>query len=431
MKVKRFFAKTSREALNMIRRELGDDAVIISNRMVDDGNEILAIHGDDIDSLISLGLLNESEYQVDSISIESLPGERGVVGLTPDITGKLNQSSKSSANETMSKKSTNSINDIAMSDVIKEIRQMRDSFESRFNELSCRETQRNEPIKTEVLKNLLTIGFGAELSRYIVENQPPNLDYEDAIRWVKGTLSDNLETMSDETEMLDSGGIFALIGPTGVGKTTTIAKIAARYVMKHGTGNLALITTDSYRIGGHDQLRSYGKILGVMVHAVKDEVDLKLALESFKDKHTILIDTAGVSQRNKMVEEQVEMLFNVNSKIKNILCLNSASHIETLAEVVAVYGKTRLHGCIVTKVDEAASLGSVLDVVIKEKIKVYYLTNGQCVPDDIHLVNKAWLMPRTFYNKECLTATNFNDDELPLVMASQVYCGANLELNHV
>jgi flagellar biosynthesis protein FlhF len=427
MKVKRFFAMSSRDALKMVRRELGSDAVIISNRMVNEGNEILAVRGDDIDSLISPNILNEDVTKIDLMSMTE---KTRLEGKSHELNGRLNQSLKA-ATSPSTKNPTPNLNHTDMSEVMKEIRQMRDAFESKFNELSWRETQRNEPVKTEVLRNLLAVGFGVNLSRYMVEHLPPKLNHEDSIRWVKSTLSNNLTIMSDESEILDQEGIFALVGPTGVGKTTTIAKIAARYVMKHGAENLALITTDAYRIGGHDQLRSYGKILGVMVHAVKDETDLKLALEAFKGKHTVLIDTAGVSQRNTMVDEQSDMLFKVKSNIKKILCLNAATHMETLAEVVAAYGKTGLHGAIVTKVDEAVSLGGVLDVVVREKIKVYYLTNGQRVPDDIHLLNKTSLIQHAFEAKERLYATKFNDDELPFVMASQVYRGANLELSHV
>ena len=147
--------------------------------------------------------------------------------------------------------------------------------------------------------------------------------------------------MADEDAILDRGGVFALVGPTGVGKTTTTAKLAARCVMRHGPEKLALITTDAYRIGGHEQLRIYGKILGVMVHSVKDEADLRIALKELRNKHTVLIDTIGMSQRDQMVTEQVAMLTESGANVKRLLCLNATSTNETLNEVVRAYQGTR------------------------------------------------------------------------------------------
>jgi len=218
--------------------------------------------------------------------------------------------------------------------------------------------------------------------------------------------------------MLDQGGIFALIGPTGVGKTTTTAKLAARYVMKHGTESLGLITTDAYRIGGHEQLRIYGKILGVMVHAVKDEADLKIALHELKNKRTILIDTVGVSQRDTMVTEQIAMLSNTNAGIKKLLCLNATSTGETLTDVIRAYKGKGLDGTIITKLDEAVTIGGVLDVIIRGKLKLYYLANGQRVPEDIHLSNKSYLIQKALKIGADGHSLQFKNEELPFIMAN-------------
>jgi flagellar biosynthesis protein FlhF len=158
--------------------------------------------------------------------------------------------------------------------------------------------------------------------------------------------------------------------------------------MKHGAENLALITTDAYRIGGFDQLSIYGKILDVVVFAVKDEAELKSALNDCKSKHTVLIDTAGLSQKDKKVTNQLNMLLNANADIKNILCLNSGSTMETLTDVVHSYQSNGIEGCVITKTDESASLGGVLSVIIQNKMKVFYETNGQRVPEDIRIFDK-------------------------------------------
>ncbi|MGZ3239412.1 MAG: flagellar biosynthesis protein FlhF, partial [Burkholderiaceae bacterium] len=250
------------------------------------------------------------------------------------------------------------------------------------------------------------------------EKLPSGLTAVTGMNWIKSILARNLSAMNDENEMLEKGGVFALVGPTGVGKTTTTAKLAARCVMRHGTGKLALITTDGYRIGGYEQLRIYGKILGVMVHSVKDETDLRIALDELKNKHTVLIDTVGVSQRDQMVSEQIAMLAGAGDSVKRLLCLSATSTGETLNEVVRAYQGAGLAGCIMTKLDEAATVGSVIDVVIRQKLNLYYVANGQRVPEDLHVANKDYLVDRAFKLKRETAPFQLQDAELPLVIAN-------------
>ncbi len=300
-----------------------------------------------------------------------------------------------------------------------EIRTMRDMIASQLTEISWNNIQQRDPEKSRLLSSLLSAGFSASLARQLAEHSPKTDNHAEALKWVQGILAKNILTVQNEEEVLDQGGVFALIGPTGVGKTTTTAKLAARYVMKHGTANLGLITTDAYRIGGHEQLRIYGKILGVMVHAVKDEADLKIALNELKNKHTILIDTVGVSQRDRMVAEQIAMLTNANQNIKKLICLNATSTGETLTDVINAYKGRGLDGCIVTKLDEAATIGNTLDVVIREKLKLFYVANGQRVPEDIHLANKDYLIRQAIKLGESKNEPfKFREAELPFIMGT-------------
>jgi flagellar biosynthesis protein FlhF len=302
--------------------------------------------------------------------------------------------------------------------MLNEMRGMRNRVETQLTAMSWNNQLQNNPVKSKILSTLLAANFSASLARVLTEKLPNQLDAGQAFAWVRNTLSMNLSTIDNESELLDQGGIFALVGPTGVGKTTTTAKLAARYVMKHGTQNLGLITTDGYRIGGHEQLRIYGKILGVMVYAVKDEADLKIALNELKNKHTILVDTVGVSQRDQMVTEQIAMLSNASVNIKKLLCLNATSTGETLTDVIRAYKGRALDGCIVTKLDEAASIGNALDVVIRERIKLYYTTHGQRVPEDIQIANKEDLISRALTLDSSCWPFQYLDEELPLVIAN-------------
>ena len=271
------------------------------------------------------------------------------------------------------------------------------------------------------MRELLAAGFSASLARHLVEKLPEQeQNQQSSLEWIKSVLVRNLSSIDNESEILEKGGVYALVGPTGVGKTTTTAKLAARCVMRHGPSKLALITTDAYRIGAYEQLRIYGKILGVMVHSVKDEADLRIALAELKNKHTVLIDTVGVSQRDKMVAEQVAMLSGANVDVKRLLCVNATSTGETLSEVVRAYRGTGLAGCILTKLDEAATIGGALDIIIRQKLQMFYVASGQRVPEDLHVANKLYLVDRAFKLKRETAAYLHKNDELALALSNDL-----------
>jgi len=300
--------------------------------------------------------------------------------------------------------------------VISEIKSMQARLESQLADLAWRDLPGRDPAGASIMRDMLAAGFSATLAREMLETLPKG-DAEQAQAWMRNTLMKRLNVMQSETDMLDGGGVFALMGPTGAGKTTTTAKLAARFVVRHGADKLALLTTDSYRIGGHEQLRIYGKILGVTVHAVRDAADLRLALSELRNKHTVLIDTVGMSQRDQAVAEQVEMLCQAGKQIKRLLLLNATSHGDTLNEVVQAYQARGLDGCILSKVDEAASLGPALDCAIRHELNVHYLATGQRVPEDLHLANRQYLIHRAFKTRSLSSPWQLDDSELAFAMS--------------
>ncbi|HWU66904.1 MAG TPA: flagellar biosynthesis protein FlhF [Methylophilus sp.] len=449
MNIRRFFGKNAREALAQVKQALGDDAINIANRSVNGGTEIMAMLEADVATTPGQASadtsMDNSRSLLDFVTAKDQPRQTTPQAMPTPATPATSQSSEeAAANESaimdMLKQhseqqeqayqvATQTLEDKMMG-MMQEMRQMRSHFETQMSAMTWQHHLQHSPAKSKVLSTLLSASFSAALSRQIAEKMPNHIDVNKAPMWAKEVISRNLHTLDDEDALLDRGGIYALVGPTGVGKTTTTAKLAARYVMKHGTQSLGLITTDSYRIGGYEQLRIYGKILGVMVHAVKDEEDLKIALNELKNKHMILVDTVGVSQRDQAVTEQLSMLNRADSPIQKLLCLNATSTGDTLTDVMRSYKKHDIAGCIVTKLDEAAAIGNVLDVLIRERMRLFYTTSGQRVPEDIEVADKQALVERVLTPHQASLPYQYLDEELPLVISSMMQ-NAGQEQQHV
>ncbi len=276
--------------------------------------------------------------------------------------------------------------------VMGELRTMRLMIEDQVGAAAFGETARLSPSKGRIARQLSAAGFSSPLIRKLSTRLPEDSSEQDSHAFVRHALVSNLSVAGSEAELLDQGGVFALVGPTGAGKTTTAAKLAARFVVRHGAENMALLTTDGYRIGGQEQLRIYGKILGVAVHAVKDAEDLKRTLAELKNRKLVLIDTVGLSQRDRMVNEQHDLFARCGTPIKRLLVLNATCHGETLNDVVRAYQGEGLSGCIFSKLDEAVTLGAALDTAIRHRLRVFYAADGQRVPEDLHLANAGRLV---------------------------------------
>jgi flagellar biosynthesis protein FlhF len=197
-----------------------------------------------------------------------------------------------------------------------------------------------------------------------------------------------------DDKLLDDGGVFAVVGPTGVGKTTTIAKLAARFALRHGVRNVALVSTDGYRIGAREQLLTFARIIGVPMHVAADARELGDVLDSLGPRKLVLIDTAGMSRLDQRLAEQLQALAQHGDRIRILLALAANTELAALEDSVRIFGSLKPQACVLTKVDEAASLGAALSTVIRHQLPIAHLTDGQRVPEDIHAgaARRAWLV---------------------------------------
>lgn len=245
------------------------------------------------------------------------------------------------------------------------------------------------PVQDALLTHLGALGLPVALSKKLALAAKPEKRLNAAWRDALAQLTKQVVT--DASDRIQQGGVFAFVGPTGVGKTTTIAKLAARYVLEHGLGKVALVTTDTYRVGAHDQLRSLGRILNVPVRVVDQERGLSTVLASLKNYPLVLIDTAGFRQGDPLLKEQ-EALLDSCPGVERVLVLACNSQLQTLKASAHAYSGVR--GCVLTKLDEAGSLGEALGVVIQQKLPVLYSTDGQAIPNDLAVASGANLVAK-------------------------------------
>jgi len=436
MKVKRYFSASSRDALIAIRKELGPDAVILSNRAVAGGVEILAIAHRDVASL-SMSRPEERPAVSPRPDCENQrpPGGRPEpkpaqlrtlkefasrmdMGSNPNPVGGGQPPASAPGRPAPAAALTAPHADGAK--LLAEIQAMRGAIEEQLAGLAWTESARRRPLRAKLMREMIAAGFSAPLGRKVSANLPDDCSEVQARAWLRAVLAKNIRCDTEMANIVRRGGVYALVGPTGVGKTTTVAKLAARCVVRFGAQTLALISTDSYRVGAQDQLAIYAKILGVQVHGAQDAVGLERILNSLGERHMVLIDTVGMGQRDTRVAEQLELLGG--RAVQRILVLNAACQLETLEDVIQVYkggssaaGNAPLAGAILTKLDEARRPGGALDVAMRHKLKLAFVTDGQRVPEDIRVPAATELVERALQGAaESPFALDDNEFMLPL-----------------
>lgn len=298
-------------------------------------------------------------------------------------------------------------------EMMRELRAMKGMIEERFGALAFMERLQKSPKQAQLTMRLMDCGFSPALIRKMVDSVGD--DVTDEMGWASDVLQRNLITGENDPALEDQGGVFALVGSTGVGKTTSTAKLAAAFATRHGAGNLGLITLDAYRLGAHEQLRAYGRILGVPVHTAHDRVALEDLLDLLSAKKMVLIDTAGLAQRDTRTRELLEMLSHPS--VKRLLVVNASAQGETIDDVLQAYKAASAAGIVLSKLDEAVKLGPALDAMIRHRLKVVAVANGQRVPEDWHRLTAQALIHRALRNSAA-PAWRVNSNDVNLMFST-------------
>ena len=411
MQVKRFFAADMRQAMKLVRDELGAEAAIIGNRRIAGGVELTAALDYKLSALAPRvpNMELEDELRKTQSRIVSAQAE-------------LNNRSDSDASVNLQLFSGKSISATdthieptleepprpfayapapaaepaggqrAFESMRSELNGLRELLEVQLGSLAWNQLQGSRPQQANLWRRLQRVGLSGPLSRDLLSMIPEIDEPRQAWRMLLAHLARMIAV--PDTEPLEEGGVIAMVGPAGMGKTTTLAKLAARYVLKYGPQNIALVSMDSFRIGAQEQLKTLGRILNVPVTHVDPGQSLVQALEPLLRKRVVLIDTAGLQASDPALRMQLESLAGRGIKSRNYLVLATTSQKQVLSAAYHSYKRCGLAGCILTKLDETASLGEVLSLAISHELPVAYLTDGPRIPDDLHLPRRHQLVSR-------------------------------------
>ena len=407
MQVKRFFAADMRQAMKLVRDELGADAAIIGNRRIAGGVELTAAL-DYTPSALAPRVPNmelEDELRKTASRIVSAQAELSMRGDSDATTNRqlfaglpltaaepLVEPTLTEPPRPAAPAPAAAVDQRVFDSMRFELNGLRELLEVQLGSLAWTQLQGSKPAQANLWRRLQRIGLSGPLSRDLLALTTEIGEPRQAWRMLLAHLARMIVT--PEIEPLEEGGVIAMVGPAGMGKTTTLAKLAARYVLKYGAQNIALVSMDSYRIGAQEQLKTLGRILNVSVTHVDPGQSLANALDPLLRKRVVLIDTAGLQASDPALRMQLESLAGRGIKSKNYLVLATTSQKQVLTAAYHSYKRCGLAGCILTKLDETASLGEVLSLAISHELPVAYLTDGPRIPDDLHLPRRHQLVSR-------------------------------------
>jgi flagellar biosynthesis protein FlhF len=370
MKMKHYRAPDMRQALRQVRDAQGPDAVILSSRRISGGVEVVAAVDYDVD--VEMTDVGNEPSRIES----PMPTAADYAALAQRFEGGQER---------------HQISDLR-ADTHEELRTLRRMLETQLATLAWNDLSRRAPIQTEILRQLTVLGLAHDLSGELVSQIPQRMELAEAHRLALAMLTRRIETVGER--WMESGGVVAMVGPTGVGKTTLIAKLAARWVMRHGARDLALVSTDCIRIGAQEQIHTLGRLLGVPAYAIDGAADLAETLDQIGERGLVLVDSAGLSQRDPRLADELTTLANASDRLETSLVICAASQAGAIEEAIEKFAPAQPATCNVTKLDEATSLGGTMSALIRAKLPLAYLSDGQQVPEDLSPARSHQLIAR-------------------------------------
>jgi flagellar biosynthesis protein FlhF len=406
MKIKRFVAPDMRQAMRQVRDEQGPDAVILSTRKMDDGIEIIAALDYDEALVREAGFAFEPPAAERSTRAAAEPARdhaslasraQAATAAMVERATRAPASPAAPASQAPQRQSSAALaasvadvvraatvqpqNDTAVNGMRAEINHLREMLEVQLSVLAWNRMDREQPLRARVLREMTRLGIDGDVARALCAELPADMTQEQARYLPLGVLARNIRTTGRNFDTV-GGGITAFVGTTGVGKTTTIAKLAARAVLRHGASNVALISADQYRIGAGAQLEHYGRLLGVRVFNAHDADSLRNVLIQLRGRHTVLIDTAGLAGTDPKLQQQFQTL-RALAEVRTCLVLAANAQAQAIDNALRAYAPLEPQSAILTKLDETPLLGGALSALIRHGMPLDYTTDGQRVPEDI------------------------------------------------
>lgn len=373
MNIKRFFAPDTRQAMQQVRKTLGADAVIISNRQTDDGVEIIAALEIDAERLANTAskIAPRPKKKPSPKAPEAAPDQ---VTVTPMETNP--EENKDGTIERMNS----------------EINRLRDLLENQITSMNVGQWTKNSPIRIKLYNQLTKVGLEPSIVTNLLGHVDDADDLPTASRKVMGMLTQQIR--STEETIISEGGVVILVGPSGSGKTTTLAKLAAQFIMENSTRDVVFISADNSRVGAHEQLLAYGRLFGIPVLRAREDSELEEIIAATADKRLVLVDRGSLTAQQMKHPELIPTMGITSLPLKHYLVLPATLQLNVMGRLLNTFSRANIQGCILSKVDEANSLGDVLTAFVRSQFPLTYLTDGQRVTAHLHPAHAKDLIAR-------------------------------------